>query len=66
VTRQAITKHLQTLSAAGLVRGTRRGRERIWEVEAERLAKARRYLDDVSRQWDLAIGRLKSFVEDEP
>ena len=30
VTRQAITKHLHALADAGLVRGTRRGRERIW------------------------------------
>jgi DNA-binding transcriptional ArsR family regulator len=29
VTRQAITKHLEVLAEAGLVRGTRRGRERI-------------------------------------
>ena len=65
ITRQAITKHLHMLSAAGLVRDTWRGRERIWELEARRLEKARRYLDDVSRQWDAAIGRLKSFVEKE-
>jgi len=66
VTRQAITKHLHTLSAAGLVRDTWRGRERIWEVEARRLEKARGYLDHVSHQWDAAIGRLKAFVEHEP
>lgn len=63
-TRQAITKHLEVLSAAGLVRSDRRGRERIWNVEAERLAAARRYLDQVSMQWDAALGRLKHYVED--
>jgi DNA-binding transcriptional ArsR family regulator len=29
ITRQAVTKHLETLGEAGLVRHSRRGRERI-------------------------------------
>jgi DNA-binding transcriptional ArsR family regulator len=64
VSRQAITKHLQVLAEAGLVKDFRKGRERIWEFEAERLGEARRCLDEISRQWDAALGRLKSFVED--
>ena len=63
VTRQAVSKHLDVLSRAGLIRGTRRGRERIWEVEPKRLAEARRYLDRISLLWDDALGRLKRFVE---
>ena len=63
VTRQAITKHLQVLDDAGLVRSARQGRERIWQVEADRLDAARRFLDLVSGQWDKALGRLKRFVE---
>ena len=61
--RQAITKHLEVLSGAGLVRGSRRGRERIWELEPKRLADAHAYLDRISRQWDEALDRLRSFVE---
>lgn len=63
VTRQAITKHLQTLAEAGLVQSTRAGRERIWELETARLETARRCLDDIGAQWDAAIGRLKAMVE---
>jgi len=66
VTRQAITKHLHALADAGLVRHSRRGRERIWELEPRRLATARRCLDQISDQWDAAISRLKAFVEEEP
>lgn len=66
VTRQAITKHLQVLEASGLVRGTRQGRERVWELEQQRLAEARHYLDMISRQWDSALLRLRDFVETEP
>jgi DNA-binding transcriptional ArsR family regulator len=63
VTRQAITKHLHALADAGLVRGRRRGRERIWELEPRRLEMAHRCLDQISEQWDAAIGRFKAFVE---
>src|SRR5436305_14647096 len=32
VTRQAVSKHLEVLEAAGVVRSIRKGRERLWEV----------------------------------
>ena len=63
VSRQAISKHLRVLSEAGLVRSKRRGRERVWDLEPERLGDAHEYLDRISRQWDEALLRLKSFVE---
>jgi DNA-binding transcriptional ArsR family regulator len=63
VTRQAITKHLEVLREAGLVRNSRRGRERIWRLEQRRLKEARRCLEIISKQWDGALGRLKKFVE---
>jgi DNA-binding transcriptional ArsR family regulator len=65
VTRQAVTKHLLALEDAGLVSGSRAGRERIWELEPKRLEKAKRYLDEISEQWDAALGRLRAFVETE-
>ena len=64
VTRQAITKHLNALSAAGLARNVKSGREQIWELEVRRLEMARRCLDRISDQWDIAITRLKALVED--
>ena len=63
VSRQAIKKHLDVLSRAGLVRGNRRGREHIWQLEPKRLADAHLYLDGISRQWDDALNRLRRFVE---
>lgn len=65
VTRQAITRHLYALGDAGLVRNARRGRERVWELDLKRLEVARRYIDQVSMQWDAAAARLKAFVEEE-
>jgi DNA-binding transcriptional ArsR family regulator len=64
-TRQAVTKHLLALDDAGLVRNVWHGRERIWELEPGRLARAERYLGQIASQWDAAIGRLKRFVEDD-
>lgn len=66
VTRQAVTKHLHALDDAGLVRHSRRGRERIWELEPKRLAKAQQCLQRIAGEWDAAIGRLKAFVEETP
>jgi DNA-binding transcriptional ArsR family regulator len=63
VSRQAITKHLYALEGAGLARSSRAGRERIWELRTKRLSEVRRYLEDISQQWDAALGRLRAFVE---
>ena len=65
VSRQAVTKPLGVLSAAKLVRSFRRGREHIWELEPDRIADARRYLDRIEAQWDDALERLRALVEEE-
>lgn len=64
VSRQAVSKHRRVLSDAGLVRSTRRGRERIWELEPSRLADAHAYLDHISLRWDRALERLRCLVEE--
>lgn len=63
VSRQAITKHLDVLFEAGLVRSSRQGRERIWTFEPKRLDDAHQVLERLATQWDDALGRLKAFVE---
>src|ERR1043166_7759976 len=50
VTRQAITRHLEALGRVGLVRDARRGRERVFSLDAKRLEIARQYLDRVAAQ----------------
>jgi DNA-binding transcriptional ArsR family regulator len=63
MSRQAVTKHLQVLADAGLVRDEKSGRERRWQLAPERIDEARRSLDAIGRQWESALGRLKDFVE---
>lgn len=65
VSRQAVTKHLETLAEAGLVRDTRLGRERIFELEPRRLDLVRHELARITSQWDAALGRLQLFVEED-
>lgn len=64
VTRQAVTKHLHVLEEAGLIRGSRSGREHIWEVRPRGLADAQDHLARIDAQWDAALSRLERFVED--
>jgi DNA-binding transcriptional ArsR family regulator len=63
ISRQAVTKHLNVLAAAGLVRGIKIGREHLWEFEPSQLEEARRSLESIARQWDQALARLKAAVE---
>ena len=63
VSRQAITKHLHALAAAGIVKSNRDGRERIWTIRSKRLVDARRHLAMISEQWDDALERLRAHVE---
>jgi DNA-binding transcriptional ArsR family regulator len=63
ITRQAVTKHLGVLAAAGLVRDVKIGRERLWEFEPTQLDEARRSLEAIAQQWDHALAKLKHAVE---
>ena len=63
VTRQAVTKHLRVLEDAGIVAGVKHGRESLYRIEERSIERARLDLDEISRQWDAALSRLKSHVE---
>src|SRR6202047_529994 len=63
MTRQAITKHLRVLESAGIVHSVRSGRESRFEFGPQPMEGIKEYLDFVSEQWDQALSRLKSFVE---
>lgn len=60
MSRQAVVKHLAALSAAGLLRARRQGREVLYEVDAGRLRPATDWLDRIGRQWD---DRLTALVK---
>jgi DNA-binding transcriptional ArsR family regulator len=64
LTRQAITKHLRVLESVGIVHSVHAGRESLFEFDPTPIGQMREYLDFVSEQWDQALVRLKSFIED--
>ena len=64
LTRQAITKHLRVLENVGIVHCLRTGRESRFQFDPKPIVEMTKYLDFVSKQWDQALSRLKSFVED--
>jgi DNA-binding transcriptional ArsR family regulator len=66
ITRQAVTKHLTVLAQAGLVRDSKIGRERLWEIEPTAIEAARKSLDLIAQNWELALNRLRAFVEPSP
>jgi DNA-binding transcriptional ArsR family regulator len=63
ISRQAVTKHLQVMAQARLVRDVKVGRERLWQLDPVQIEDARRSLELIGRQWDQALGRLKLSLE---
>ena len=63
LTRQAVTKHLRVLEQVRIVHGTREGRESLFQFDPQPVIEMKEYLELVSKQWDNALARLKSFVE---
>ena len=63
ISRQAVTKHLQVLSDAGVARDMKAGRQRLWHLDPARIEEAKRTLEVIGRQWEIALGKLKAFAE---
>jgi len=63
ISRQGVTKHLQVLAEAGVVRDVKVGRERLWQLDPAQIEEAKRTLEMIGRQWETALGNLKAFVE---
>ena len=66
VTRQAVTKHLRVLEAAGIARSVRKGRESRWELAPGKLDVARRCLDRIAQQWERRLEALERHLADMP
>lgn len=64
LTRQAVTKHLRVLEQVGLVTHERAGRETRYAARLDPLDAARDWMEAVGMQWEHALTRLGTFVED--
>ena len=65
VSRPAISKHLRQLRKARLVVESRSGRHRLYQLNAEPLRAVDTWLEQYRRFWQMSLGNLKSFVEQE-
>ncbi len=58
ITRQAVAKHLNALSGAGLVSGRREGRETRYTLTPAPLTEAIDWMAAVGAKWDARLQRL--------
>ncbi|WP_440105908.1 ArsR/SmtB family transcription factor [Streptosporangium sp. H16] len=63
VSRQAIVKHLAVLDAAGLVTGSRVGREVRYSLRSESLDAATRWMSSLAADWDRRLAAIKRTAE---
>lgn len=63
MTRQAVSKHLAELAAAGLITGTKRGREVHYSIRPAGLEPAAEWLQQRAARWDDRLAALARHVE---
>jgi DNA-binding transcriptional ArsR family regulator len=63
VSRQAVVKHLAVLDAAGLVSGSRVGREVRYAVRPAALDATARWMAALAGDWDRRLAKIKSIAE---
>ncbi|WP_377272859.1 ArsR/SmtB family transcription factor [Peterkaempfera sp. SMS 1(5)a] len=63
VSRQAVVKHLAVLEAAGLVSGTRVGREVRYAVRPAALDATAQWMASLAADWDRRLANIKRIAE---
>jgi DNA-binding transcriptional ArsR family regulator len=64
-TRPAISKHLRVLREAALVTEQRSGRERLYQLEPQRLQRVASWVEGYRGFWLGSLENLKRYLEDE-
>ncbi|MGA7080315.1 MAG: metalloregulator ArsR/SmtB family transcription factor [Terriglobales bacterium] len=65
ISRPAISKHLRQLRKARLVVESRSGRHRVYRLNPAPLEAANAWLERYRQFWQMNLGNLKTFVEQE-
>ena len=65
MTRQAVTKHLDLLERAGLIRHQRQGRKRLHVLQPQPLKDLDTWLAPYAAAWDRRLARLKHHLDEE-
>lgn len=65
ISRTAVVKHLNILSAANLIHGRKEGREKIFQLHPEPLQEVKEWLSFYERFWSNKLSILKHLVEND-
>lgn len=65
ISRTAVVKHLNVLTEAGLVRGEKNGREKIYYLQFEPLKELKDWLAYYEQFWHNKLTKLKFVVEND-
>jgi DNA-binding transcriptional ArsR family regulator len=60
VSRPAVSQHLRVLKDAGLIRDSKEGTRRVYQLDPAGIARLRAHFDQV---WDRALGAFQSTAE---
>jgi DNA-binding transcriptional ArsR family regulator len=60
VSRPAVSQHLRVLKDAGLIRDSKEGTRRVYQLDPAGIARLRAHFDQV---WDIALGAFRSTAE---
>jgi len=63
ISRPAVSKHLRILREAALVQEQRRGRHRVYRLNAQPLREVDRWLEQYRTFWERNLASLKRHVE---
>lgn len=63
ISQPAVSKHLRILREAGLVRCSKQGRERLYQVEANRLRQVFQWVSHFEKFWDEKLDALGDFLD---
>jgi DNA-binding transcriptional ArsR family regulator len=66
ISRPAVCKHTRLLARAGLIRATKSGRERIYQLAPtgrKAMREAIKELRDMERYWDFILEAFKNYAE---
>jgi DNA-binding transcriptional ArsR family regulator len=61
VSRPAVSQHLRVLKDAGLIRDSKEGTRRMYQLDPAGIARLRAHFDEV---WDRALGAFQSVAEE--
>ena len=66
ISRQAVSRHLKELEEAGLIAGSKQGREMRYELRPRPLRESAEWLEQRAMRWERTLQRLADHLEAEP